>query len=212
MDKHDVKNFKAIGGLIKSGGIVVDVGAHTGTYCNFFLEKLGTTGKVYAVEIHPENYKVLYKNYQSRNNVILINKAASDKDGTQDIYGFNILNTINSYTTNIIGKDVNDSALPKLGTVRSTRLDTLLAHETKIDLIKIDVEGAEIQVLEGLSKIYDRVDWLLIECHLDKDWPTIKDILINRYGFSCRDIQYDLPVTIGTVDRAYQCLCKNEKT
>ena len=60
MDHHDKLNFEEITKFIKDDSVVVDVGAHIGGYCDFFLEKLGKSGKIYALEIHPKNYARLY--------------------------------------------------------------------------------------------------------------------------------------------------------
>ena len=50
-----------------------------------------------------------------------------------------------------------------------------------INLIKIDVEGAELMVLEGIENIIHKVDNILVECHLNKDWGLIKDLLLTKY-------------------------------
>ena len=135
--------------------------------------------------------------------MVLLNKAISDKDGVVDFYH----DGGHTQTTNILGFDVNKNINSKIGSIDSIRLDTLLNEEDSIDLIKIDVEGAEINVLEGLSGVIEKVKSLLVECHMDDDWDETKDLLINKYKFSCYDIQFDLPVTIDTVERSYQCLC-----
>ena len=100
--------------------------------------------------------------------------------------------------------------MPRIGSIQSIKLDTLLHNENSIDLVKIDVEGAEIKVLEGLSKIHNRINHLLIECHFDKDWGRIKDLLLNEYNFLCYDLSDKNNIDITTDKRAYQCLCKKK--
>jgi hypothetical protein len=82
-------------------------------------------------------------------------------------------------------------------------------------LIKIDVEGAELMVLEGLEKIINKVDYILVECHLNKDWDLIKNLLINKYKLTCFNNSADdienREITITTPKMAYQCFCKNVK-
>jgi FkbM family methyltransferase len=56
-----------------------------------------------------------------------------------------------------------------MGKTESIRLDTFLKYIEHINLIKIDVEGAELMVLEGLENIINKVDYILVECHLNKD-------------------------------------------
>tara|TARA_R110000744_G_scaffold27341_3_gene66837 strand:+ start:2519 stop:3166 length:648 start_codon:yes stop_codon:yes gene_type:complete len=210
MDKHDTKNFNYISKFIVDGDVLVDVGAHLGVYSDFFLKSLNGTGKVYTLEPHPTNYDRLYRKYKNSDRldsktIVLENKAASDIDGIIDVY--HDMGT-QTQTTNIVGFDVNGVKVGKIGDVECTRLDTLLMGEEKIKLVKIDVEGAEIKVLEGLSGVIEKVSNLLVECHMDEDWGTIKDLLLNKYNFSCYDVQFESPVTIDTEERSYQCLCK----
>tara|TARA_R110001583_G_scaffold28312_2_gene100671 strand:- start:230 stop:853 length:624 start_codon:yes stop_codon:yes gene_type:complete len=207
MDHHDVKNFEYIGKLINENSVVVDVGAHTGTYTNFFINKLNNTGKIYVLEINPRSFNSLHSSLNQHNNLILLNKAVSNKDSVVDVYH----SGHQSETTNILGYDVNKTQNEKIGTIQSIRLDTLLNKEDIIDLIKIDVEGAEIKVLEGLSGVIEKVNNLLVECHMDEDWDNIKDLLLNKYNFSCYDVQFETPITIDTTERSYQCLCKKIK-
>jgi len=208
MDHHDKLNFEEITKFIKDDSVVVDVGAHIGGYCDFFLEKLGESGKIYALEIHPKNYARLYNKYKLLNNLYLIHKAASNNDGVEDVYHNG--SPGHTQTTNILGKNTNEVSVPRIGSIQSIKLDTLLHNENSIDLVKIDVEGAEIKVLEGLSKIHNRINHLLIECHFDKDWDRIKDLLLNEYNFLCYDLSDKNNIDITTDKRAYQCLCKKK--
>jgi hypothetical protein len=94
-----------------------------------------------------------------------------------------------------------------LGTIKSIRLDTLLNDETEIDLIKIDVEGAEYLVLEGISEIINKTKHILVECHLDEDWEKIRKKLIDEYNLNCTNVISGEIITPYS-NRAYQCFCK----
>jgi hypothetical protein len=94
-----------------------------------------------------------------------------------------------------------------LGTFKSIRLDTLLNDETEIDLIKIDVEGAEYLVLEGISGIINKTKHILVECHLDEDWEKIRKKLIDEYKLNCTNVISGEIITPYS-NRAYQCFCK----
>lgn len=204
MDHHDVKNFEYLGKLINENSIVVDVGAHLGVYTNFFTQVINDGGKIYSIELNPSTFNRLQTSFSSHKNVILLNKAVSNNNGVVDFYH----DGGHTQTTNILGFDANKNINDKIGSIESVRLDTLLEKEENIDLIKIDVEGAEIKVLEGLEGVILKVKYLLVECHMDEEWDIIKDLLLVKYGFSCYDIQYESPVNIDTKERSYQCLCK----
>ena len=70
--------------------------------------------------------------------------------------------------------------------------------------------GIGLEILEGLSKIYNRINNIIVECHFDDDWDRIKDLLINQYNFLCYDLSNKNNITINTDERAYQCLCKKK--
>lgn len=210
MDHHDSKNFILLSNIISEGDVLVDVGAHLGTYTDFFLSKLGNTGKVYSLELSQKTYLSLSKKYVNKNNIILLNKAVSDIDGDIDFYEAH-----DSHLNNIMGHDVLYNKHNVKGKTESVRLDTLLKNEQKIKLIKIDVEGAEHFVLLGLENIIDRVDYILVECHLQEYWNTIKNILINKYKLKCINNSADskdINELNENSELMYQCFCqKSEK-
>jgi FkbM family methyltransferase len=210
MDSHDLKNFDFLSSIIKKGDIIVDVGANHGAYTDFFKTKLEGTGKIYTIELHPSTFNLLQKKYDKDDNIIVINKAVSNLDGEIPYYQGN-----GDCLHNILGHDVNYRVNNKIGNITSIRLDTLLEKVENIDLIKIDVEGAELMVLEGIEKVIDRVNNILVECHLSKDWESIKNLLINKYKLKCfnnsADDILDREITIDTPNIAYQCFCKNVK-
>ena len=89
------------------------------------------------------------------------------------------------------------------------RTDADTEDEAEIGLIKIDVEGAELKVLKGMTDVMKRTKAILIENHLDDIWPETRKILIDDNGFSCYNIEKDENVTINS-ERPYQCLCRRE--
>ena len=101
-----------------------------------------------------------------------------------------------------------------MGEIESIRLDTLLKHEEKIKLIKIDVEGAELLVLDGIKNIIDKVEYILVECHLENDWDKIKTLLLDKYNMTCinnsADISSNEEITHNS-KLAYQCFCGKNK-
>lgn len=206
MDHHDVKNFSLISSLIKEGDVVVDVGAHTGTYTYLFQDLLKGTGKIYSIELSNRTFKTLTDKFSSHKNIVLINSAISDIDGEIAYYEAD-----DNHLNNIMGHDVHYKEHSKKGMVSSIRLDTLLKDENNIKLIKIDVEGAEHFVLDGLENIIDKVDYILVECHLQKYWEIIKEMLIKKYSLTCINNSADSNDTSELNESSeimYQCFCK----
>jgi FkbM family methyltransferase len=176
----------------KSGGIVVDVGAHYGRYTLIAAKRIGPKGKVIAIEADPKNFEMLNKNIKlnelSKENVIALNYAASSIKSTVK------LSIPDKKQGQTIYSSIISSRAPteKFIEVNANTLDNLL-HENKIPVeqvnwIKIDVEGAELEVLKGATNILSKSKdiSLLIEIHNIENGKTlyepIMDLLVN-YNF-----------------------------
>lgn len=152
----------------KEGNIVVDVGAHIGKYTIIASKMVGSKGKVIAIEAHPVNYDILKKNIviNRLNNVVALNYAVHSKETMVKLYepgqeeGFTIYNTIMSERTSRNQKYIE---------VKANTLDSLLLLNgiNQVNWIKIDVEGAEYEVLKGSTNILSSSKdiSLLIEIH-----------------------------------------------
>ena len=155
----------------KKGDIVVDVGAHIGQYTITSSDRLGPNGKVVAIEADPANFEMLKLNINLNQftNVLPINYAVSSKEEKVKLYlpsqesGFTKYNTIMT--------DRARTEKDKFIQVNANTLDNLLqqngiSHED-VNWIKIDVEGAEFEVLKGATRILSKSKdiALLIEVH-----------------------------------------------
>ena len=161
----------------KEGNIVIDVGAHIGHYTLKASSLVGVNGKVLAIEADPSNYDILNRNIDLNKftNATAVNYAAYSKEEKIKLYlpskeeeeeEKELSHT--KYNTIIQDRAHNET---KFVEVQANTLDYLLQsngikHE-KVNWIKIDVEGAEFEVLKGakdiLSKSYNIS--LLIEIH-----------------------------------------------
>ena len=154
----------------KEGDIVVDVGAHIGKYSIIASKMVGSKGKVIAIEAHPANYDILKQNIalNKLSNVIVLNYAVHSTETLVKLYepgqedGFTIYNTI---MTNRISSNNQ-----KYIEVKANTLDSLLLQKggiKQVNWIKIDVEGAEYEVLKGATTILSSSKdiSLLIEVH-----------------------------------------------
>ena len=201
MDSNDLKNFEILTSIIKEGDVLVDIGANYGDYTNFFKECLNGTGKIYSVELHPDTFKFLQNKFGNESNINVFNYGVSNTNDLIPFYKGN-----DACTNNIIGHDTNFKVNEKIGNIQGIRLDSLLKEEKYINLLKIDVECAENLVLDGMSGISDRIEYILIENHLDEDWDEIRDMLLNRYNFKCISVINNQEIT-NESNRQYQCLC-----
>lgn len=139
---------------IKTGDVVIDIGAHIGYYTLIFAERVGEKGSVFAFEPEPSNFYLLTKNVTANNyhNICLEQTAVSDADGECTLYTFQT-----SSGANRIYQSTNkkyEKSKPVI--VKTTNLDNYFKYhplKDRINFIKIDVEGAEYKVLKGMENI-----------------------------------------------------------
>jgi FkbM family methyltransferase len=154
----------------KQGDIVIDIGANIGRYTLIASKRVGTNGKVVAIEAHPGNFEMLNRNIKLNRltNIISLNHAVYSKETKVKLYvpGEESGNTI--YNTLISDRATNEE---KFVEVNANTLDYLLQSkgikQEEVNWIKIDVEGAEFEVLKGAANILSKSKdiALLIEVH-----------------------------------------------
>jgi FkbM family methyltransferase len=130
--------------MIAQGDIVYDIGAHVGYYTLLSSILVGDCGQVVAFEPLPANLVYLKQHLKLNRiaNVALVEAAVSDHGGYACFH---------PGSNNYMGYIADDGIL----TVKSVSLDELYANDQipVPDLIKIDVEGAEILVLSGAKNL-----------------------------------------------------------
>lgn len=203
-DNHDLENFNIIEPIININDILIDVGSNRGIYTDFFRKKLNGSGKIYSIELCPDNCRILNELFSDCENIIVLNNAVTNSDKLITYFKGN-----DSNTNNIIGHDMNYNINNESGLIAGIRLDTLLNDYEEIKLIKIDVEGAEYSVLQGMSGIINKIKFVLVECHLDNDWNEIRNLLLNDYNLECINVKTNEVITNDSV-RPYQCFCKKK--
>ncbi len=134
--------------LAKEGSVIVDIGANIGYYTLLSAKIVGSSGTVYAFEPDPINYKILTSNIQLNNftNIITEQKAVSDKIGTLNLHlDSKDMGAHTIYETKKRSKTV---------AVESVTLDKYFeGNGQPIDIIKMDIEGAEMAALIGMENI-----------------------------------------------------------
>jgi len=180
----------------RDGDIVVDIGAHYGRYTLIAAERVGPKGKVIAIEADPNNFDMLNNNIKlnklSKENVITLNYAASSSKSKVKL-------SIPSkeekeFSGHTMYSSIITSRAPtqKFIEIDANILDNLLRENgipvERINWIKIDVEGAELEVLKGATQVLSNSKdiSILIEIHNIKDGKTLFEPimdLLNNYNF-----------------------------
>lgn len=148
---------------------VLDLGANNG----IFIEKMLRHGvnKIYGFEPSPNALSNLRHRYSSNDKVTIINKAVSNNNGKLTFYYHPDNSTISAFEKSHITPHLPEHEILNCE-VETIKLDDYCASQNinDIDLIKIDVEGAEYMILNSLNKeFYSKVKNLLVEIHENID-------------------------------------------
>src|SRR3972149_4029388 len=160
-EKYETALFKR---LVKKGMVVVDIGANIGYYTLLAAHLVGDAGKVFAFEPDPYNFSLLCKNIEVNGyrNVIPVRKAVFSKSGKMELF----LDKSNLGGHSLSEANVDTGASI---TVEVTSLDDYFRNtDYKIDVIKMDVQGLEMEVLEGMTNTLNQNDALKI---ITEFWP-----------------------------------------
>jgi FkbM family methyltransferase len=134
---------------------VVDIGANIGYYTLIAARLVGKKGTVYAFEPEPTNYKLLCENIaiNGYTNVVPIEKAVSNATGKTKLYVNAAIADVSSFAKdNVLTHSKNLDCLE----VETITLDDFFERtvgDDRIDLMKIDVEGAEELVVDGAERV-----------------------------------------------------------
>jgi FkbM family methyltransferase len=161
---HDQNMLPLILKHIPTGGTVIDIGSYIGDHTIAYSKKVGENGSVYAFEPNYEAFECLKYNLREHNNTICFNEG--------------------------VGSDIKKASLTKIATndgmnylidgndIQITTLDT---HDfSRIDLIKIDCEGYELEVLKGAGKTIDKHKPVMV--------IEINEMTLTRSGINRKDI------------------------
>ncbi len=152
-------------------GVFIDVGSNIGKYTLILGNRLKDMGRVISIEPEKKNFSVLKKNVgvNKLNNIILENVALSNKNGVVELY------LSEGAGRHSIKRITGNKTL-----VQGVKLDDLIKKYkiTNVNLIKIDVETAEVEVLEGAMKtIEENSPKIIIEILNQDNFRKVRNIL-----------------------------------
>lgn len=165
--------------LLSEGDLFIDVGANVGYFSRLASDIVGKDGLIVAFEAESHNFYSLSQNVRPFRNIAAVHMAVSDQN-----HFLNIRRSSHSSCHSIV--ETGNYAIDSEITVPAISLDhfwQFYLDQRFINLLKVDVEGAELLVLEGMTEILSRgmVENLVIEfC------PKI----LNNAGFN-PDIFYE---------------------
>jgi FkbM family methyltransferase len=180
---YNIEELDFIRAHVPAGGTFVDVGANVGTYAMVLARHVGAGGKVIAVEPHPVTFaRLSFNNAASGYTQTKLVAAAAGPTDSELLIETDGDNLGASHI-------VTGAATAQAIKVPSLRLQRILneAGVTKVDAVKIDIEGFEDRVLTGFFKEAPPSLWpgaVVIE-HLSRDeWQQdcIADMVARGYA------------------------------
>ncbi len=149
---------------------IVDAGGYIGTAA-IALAQLFPNATIVTLEPSDENYRILAQNVAPYPNVVPIHAALDAEDGKKPLFdrgtgdwGFSM------------AAGVAERGLPEVGMTQTVSIPSLLAkmNRDRVDILKLDIEGAERDVLLASASWIDRIGMLFVELH-DRIVPGCTD-------------------------------------
>jgi FkbM family methyltransferase len=157
--RYEQRFDRALLVAVRPGDTVWDIGANRGLYTDMFSLHVGQNGHVAAFEPSPNNINALNTRFADRANVTIYPVALSERSGVATFYA------------NGDGDGVTDSLMERSPGAVPCQVEVHRGDEfferSKPNVIKIDVEGFELEVVRGLGKVLEssRLRSVLIEVH-----------------------------------------------
>jgi FkbM family methyltransferase len=178
--------------VMKENETFVDVGANVGSYTLSAAKEYKDKGvKIIAVEAQPDNYRALCRNIQINNfrNVKTINKAVTDHKGNVTLYEFHDGIHVDSSRYSLYDKAFlpENNILHAGGNLLRLDCDTLdnMLHDQRVDVMKIDIEGAEVMALKGACNTLKKLRKIVVEIHGEND--NIIHQILSEHDFDLQD-------------------------
>ncbi|MEK8131743.1 FkbM family methyltransferase [Paenibacillus filicis] len=187
---YELPMLQDIQARLKPGSVVIDIGANLGNHSVFFGTVCGS--HVYSFEPQEETFNLLKSNIE-------LNKLE------ESVIAYNIALGANQGKGHIMIEDELNKGLARVihqenGSVQIESLDSILYEKLdRVDLIKLDVEGMEMDVLQGAHEILEKFKPLLyIEAATEEEFNTLSSYL-SAYNYEPRAVFNATPTYLFSI-------------
>lgn len=190
---HQKKIIRYLKNYFDHVSIFFDIGSHKGTYTDLFLNNFNIK-KIIMVEPQKKIFKFIKKKYKKNKNIFIYNYAISNKEKMQTLFvnkhdlttSLSQIDKKNKYLNikaKLFGGNIDEMILKeyKIKTVKMLKIIHLKKIK-KIDVLKIDTEGHELQVLKGMeSYLKKNVKCIVIEFHNSNVYLNYNASKVHQY-------------------------------
>ncbi len=166
--RHEAETTAQLDRLVQPGMVMLDIGAHVGYYSCRYAPKLEENGRIFAFEPHPRTFAVLSHNIAKMPNVTAVQAALASEEGTAELHDYLMMSASGSlhYDAELVeiqqahiseqdvAPRIDDTFAAQTFTVRTLSVDGYLAEQgvAQVDVVKMDIEGAELGALRGMTQ------------------------------------------------------------
>jgi FkbM family methyltransferase len=189
--------------VVSHGDIIFDVGGHHGWHALIMSRLVGSEGKVFTFEPNPKNAEIIRRNVSLNGcaNVTVVTAAIGPRD--QDVIVTNMSDTIikpDKIIDRYWPEDCRRKSVSQGIAVKMRSLDSYACqHNIFPTLLKVDVEGYEIEVLRGSCSILARKPKLCLEIHHPDALARYQTFVDDVFGLITMS-QYRLWLQVGDND------------
>ena len=170
--QHERETRQLLERLAQPGMVALDIGAHVGYYTRLLARRAGADGRVIAIEANPSTHRVLQRNTGHLPTVSALQLAAAESEGSAELFDYLMMSASGSlhYDEALAHQQQASMGAGDVAPrreagfemqryrVRTVAIDDCLAELGlgRVDLVKMDIEGAELAALRGMKRTIAR--------------------------------------------------------
>jgi FkbM family methyltransferase len=194
--------------VLKPGGTFIDCGANVGFFSIQAGALVGETGTVISIEANPDTYKLLERNLRANRFGLPINYALTSQAGEVELFVPGSWDVYSSLRADGLVEGVADHSYK----VKASTLDEVIEELalSRIDLVKIDIEGGELDVLRSAPKLLGTFrPYIIMEYGLNT-WPafgvTGEDLkqLMKDFGYTINIFSMQKQKLVPVTDEVWE--------
>ena len=187
-ESYEPEVAAALARLVRSGWICVDVGAHIGYFTLLLARLVGEEGTVLAFEAAPDNARLLAQNVKLNkleSRVLVENLAVADGPAEVELYPARAGGSTEWTLDEAFASREDTLPTERHGVpVRAVALDDYLPSGARLELVKMDIEGAEATAIPGMRRLLREAQPIvLLEFHREVGWPAVEELRACGYQF-----------------------------